>query len=350
MDVDAVQGISDEIKERMQKRSQELSKERKKRQASPALANSDSVAQFKPLSSNPVHKASSPGILCLDIHPDRPELIVTGGVDSSLVLFNKDTSKIVGTLNGHAKRVNSVQFYPGTEDMIVLSASQDRTARVWRGATSGDTYSLVAAHVVKVHEDDVVGVSLHATGDYFATASLDRTWAFHDIHTGRCLAQVRDSQVQSGFECVQFHPDGLILGTGTSDSLVRVWDIKSQTNVATFEGHTGRVVDIAFSENGFYLATAGSDGVKLWDLRKLKNFHSIPSEGQGISAVAWDYTGNYLAMAGQDIRILHGKSLSHLKTYGDHSASVTDVKFGRDAEYFASTSMDRTLKIWGEAK
>lgn len=33
---------------------------------------------------------------------------------------------------------------------------------------------------------------------------------------------------------------------------------------------------IAFSENGYYLATGAEDGeVKLWDLRKLKSFKTM---------------------------------------------------------------------------
>lgn len=77
---------------------------------------------------------------------------------------------------------------------------------------------------------------------------MDKTWAFHDILTGTCLTQT--PQKDAGYTCAQFHPDGLILGTGTKDNIVRIWDITSQENVATFKSHTGTVNQISFSENG----------------------------------------------------------------------------------------------------
>lgn len=50
----------------------------------------------------------------------------------------------------------------------------------------------------------------------------------------------------------------------------------------------GWVKAIAFSENGYYLATGAEDGeVKLWDLRKLKSFKTMTiNEGKHSVGVA----------------------------------------------------------------
>ena len=83
--------------------------------------------------------------------------------------------------------------------------------------------------MLRVHDGPVTGLSLHATGDYVLSTSINQDWAFSDIKQGQLIAKVTDESAGRegiALTCAQFHPDGLIFGTGTSDSLVKIWDLK----------------------------------------------------------------------------------------------------------------------------
>lgn len=149
--------------------------------------------------------------------------------------------------------------------------------------------------------------------------------------------------------------------------------------MANFPGHCGPITAISFSENGYYLATAAEDAcVKLWDLRKLKNFKTLQlDENYEVRDICFDQSGTYLAVAGSDVRYKSGKKFyfylknyvtllfyslillfhfcriylckqwQELKVLNDHTAAATGVRFGKHAQYIATTSMDRTLKLYG---
>ena len=122
-----------------------------------------------------------------------------------------------------------------------------------------------------------------------------------------------------------------------------------QQNVHNFESHSGPISALSFSENGYYLATAADDAcVRLWDLRKLRNFKTLTlDEGYEVRDLCFDNSGTYLAVAGTDVRVYLCKQWQDLKIFNDHTAMATGVRFGAHATYVASTSMDRTLKLYG---
>jgi pre-mRNA-processing factor 19 len=347
MEVEGGAGISEQVKQRLLSVSKQLTAERKKRTVPKETATEEQIKSIHATSSHPTHSSSKPGILCLDLHPNQ-KLVATGGIDRNVVVLNRETGVAAPALTGHTKRVNRVAFHP--ERDVLLSASHDGTVRLWSAqGEENDVPRYAAAGQMQPHGGaEVVALSLHPTGDFVASASLNGSWAFSDLSSQRTLVSVA-APIQESVHAASFHPDGLIYSTGTSTAKVRVWDMKSLGNVATFDGHTGPVRSLAFSENGFYMASASDDHtVRLWDLRKLKSFQTISLPDSDLSSVAFDYSGKYLAIGGSDIRVygFAGKLVEPLVTLADHSAPVTGVLFGQHAHLLASTSLDRTLKFF----
>lgn len=349
----AGQGITEDIIADMTQCNLQLSAQRKKRQVSSSLVPTSALETFTQVASHPLHKTTKQGILSIDIHPSGDE-IITGGFDGSVVAFHRPSGQISATLSGHSKRVTCVKLIAPANTL--LSASADKTVRIWK-AEEGSNGRYECKHVLKDHSAEVKAVTVHASNKYFVSASSDKTWAFYDLDTATCLTQVSDSSMTEGYTTTAFHPDGLILGTGTAESLVRIWDVKSQTNVAKFEGHQGAISSISFSENGYFLATAGLDGVKLWDLRKLRNFRTFApyDEATPTNTVKFDFSGSYLALGGSDVKIYQVGSVKQewniIKTIPDLSGTgkVTAVEFGPDASYLAVATMDRNLRIFAPA-
>ncbi|NXT02827.1 PRP19 factor, partial [Jacana jacana] len=271
MDLGELAGMTPEIIQKLQDKATVLTTERKKRGKTvpEELVKPEELSKYRQVASHVgLHSASIPGILALDLCPSDTNKILTGGADKNVIVFDKSSEQILATLKGHTKKVTSVVFHPSQD--LVFSASPDATIRIWSVPNAS------CVQVVRAHEGSVTGLSLHATGDYLLSSSDDQYWAFSDIQTGRVLTKVTDESSGCALTCAQFHPDGLIFGTGTMDSQIKIWDLKERTNVANFPGHSGPITSIAFSENGYYLATAADDSsVKLWDLRKLKNFKTL---------------------------------------------------------------------------
>ncbi|TFJ88734.1 hypothetical protein NSK_000303 [Nannochloropsis salina CCMP1776] len=289
----------------------------------------------------------------------HPNLLLTGGADKEAVVFDRKAEVVVDRLKGHSKKVTAVLFHPLADfGGLVITGSADKTVKLWKPSEKGGgprqkkasppatSYHEIAS--LTVHTNEVTGLALQATGQYFATASKDKSWAFHDASSGQCLSHVVDPAVADSFECLAFHPDGVLLGTGTNAAKVRMWDVKTQANVATFEDHKASVAAVSFSENGYYMASGSADGtVKLWDLRKLKCVQTLDA-GEPVQTVSFDTSGQYLALAaGTRTQVLLSKEWSAVAEFQDHTDKVTALKFGYPASGFLATaSLDRTVKVY----
>ncbi|KAJ8339855.1 hypothetical protein SKAU_G00344880 [Synaphobranchus kaupii] len=291
MEVSEQVGMTPDVIQKLQDKATVLTTERKKRGKTvpEELVRAEDLSKYRQVASHAgLHSASIPGILSLDLCPTDTNKVLTGGTDKNVVVFDKREEQIVATLKGHTKKVTSVIYHPSQS--VVCSASPDSTIRVW--SVSGGN----CVQVIRAHEAGVTGLSLHATGDYLLSCSEDQYWAFSDIQTGRVLTKVTDEAASCGLTCP--------------------------------------VTAIAFSENGYYLATGAQDySLKLWDLRKLKNFKTITLDSSyEVKSLMFDQSGTYLAVGGSDIRVYICKQWSQVLNFTEHSGLVTGVAFGEHAQ------------------
>lgn len=311
------------------------------------FTSADVLATFQTIASHTgLHSTTYPGILCIDC---RSPLIVTGGKDKNVVLFDKDKEEIIATLSGHTRPVIRVLLHP--DRSRIISASEDATIKIWQPS---DEQPL--KHTLRVHGKPITDISLHPSGEYLLSSALD-SWAITDISTGDLIREcVMDPMIQ--ISTAQFHPDGVLFATGTLDGRVLIWDVKQKVDrheEAELKGHKSAVIGMAFSENGYYLATCEDYCVNIWDLRDLqKNAKTILLDNTyKIKDLSFDLTGSYLALCGTDLRLYSCKNVkqgpyprwSAIKILDGHKDLITGVRFGHNATFVTTVGLDRTLKI-----
>jgi len=326
-----------------------LSKSRKKRKPPPSLPNAERVSSYKLLHSFPsMHSSAHPGITSMSVHGN---LLATGGIDKLLHVINLEDGMIKATMKGHQKRVNDVVWL----GEAVVSASADKCVRLWRPKDDG--YKCV--HIFKDHTQDVVAVDVHPMAKYFVSASKIGTLAIHDGEVARTVLTMKDEETSHVNTICRFHPDGGIIACGTGvqhhPGMVRVWDVRSRSVVATFTDNIQSAISsLVFSNNGYHLASADGSQVLLWDLRKLSNFHTLNADTEtGVHCLAWDDSGSYLMGGGSDVRVWNaakGAGWEQLAQFDDATDVVTGIGVVEGDTGMAavvSVGMDRCVRVYG---
>ena len=156
----------------------------------------------------------------------------------------------------HARaKISTALFSPdGTR---ILTASDDRSARLWDAATGEQTADPLW------HKRAVVRAIFSPDGNRVLTASLDGTAQPWDTATGRPLTP--PLQHRDAVRDIAFSPDGTRIATASQDRTARLWDAATGWLLGEFT-HDDCVQTAAFSPDGTRLLTASLDGTaRIWE-------------------------------------------------------------------------------------
>ena len=345
-------GLPKEYVEQIDEKSAALSAGRRKRKPAADHATVKDVKAYKATHTIPsLHAASPAGITSLALSKNDPNLFVTGGNDKIVQLYDRTEDKVVAGLKGHTKRVAQVALRESEAEgtpTLVLSASADKTARVWAHDSASGKYT--PHTTIKTHKGEVTGLFVHPVSNLMGLSSLDRTYSIHDLTT---LAPIFRSAVnEEAFTSAAVHPDGTLLGFGTPGSTVQIFDIRSGALAATLTPESTEtpftVSTLSFSENGYHLIAPGSAStVAVWDLRKQSRAASIDlGDSFKIKKLVYDVSAQFFGVAGNEGgRVYAHKTWEELVRF-EEGGEMTDIAFGNlGLEVWGTTG--REVRVWG---
>jgi WD40 repeat protein len=163
-----------------------------------------------------------------------------------------------------------------------------------------------------------------------------------------------------------FSRDGKFLASGGSDNQVKIWRVFDGKLVRNFQGDSlDRFQTVVFNDKGNLVAAGSSDGsIRVWSMqtgRQLKKFQAhegqvrcvafLPGSDEIVSSsgALRDFTGRQYS---QDPSIKFWRLSRHRlkKKINPHTATVSALLFSRNGRYMASGSLDKTVKLWSSSR
>ena len=182
-------------------------------------------------------------------------------------------------LTGHTAYIRELAFSPdGNKLVSIASLINDPTShnvRLWDVNTGKQIAELSLPPIINsenMYRLCDLGIAFSPCGNLIAggQSGVIVIWNAKTGQIHMTLPQPKDSQrpITLRFSpCGKYLASGAWWQTGLKLVSIRLWEISSKRNIATFWSHTTDVQDLQFSPDGTCLASAGHDGViYLWDL------------------------------------------------------------------------------------
>lgn len=150
--------------------------------------------------------------------------IITGGLDHNVKIWNtRSECKHTVDKNQHTDAVSCVKFYHTSKPAICVTASWDKTIKVW------DNLYMNLKHTFTGHKAQINTLDMVHNSSYLASGSRDGTIMVWDLVKGKWLTQ---SECESPVNCVLFSQKLYWLIIGTEEG-IKVLDLPTQRFLQT---------------------------------------------------------------------------------------------------------------------
>ena len=231
--------------------------------------------------------------------------------DGLIKLWDAVSGVELHTFKGHSREVNSVDFSPN--GLTAVSASTDGTIRLWdiktglevnivkkvhakyhiayavsftpngervlAGTTEEPSLKLLdinSGKEIQTYETNwnIKDISISGDGKIALTISSYELPTIWNIETGKLIKKFSRQKgilaylfsTTGSWRSGSLSPDAEKIVAGSTDGVIRFWEVKSGKEIWYKKAHEGGVNDLSFEADGRFILSTGNDAtVKIWD-------------------------------------------------------------------------------------
>jgi WD40 repeat protein len=264
--------------------------------------------------------------------------VVTASWDKTARVWDGRTGQPLMPELRHNGVVWSAAFSP--DGSRIVTASADNTARIWDAKTGQPLTPALA------HDGAVWSAAFSPDSSRVVTASWDETARIWDARTGRPL--MSPLKLENIVNSVAFSPDGSRIVTA-SDLAAQVWDARTGRPLTPPMKHDGLVNSVAFSPEGSRVVTASWDGTaRVWDARSGQPLTPPLRHHGWVASAVFSPDGSRILTASMDgtARVWNASTGKPLTPPLQHERGVNSAAFSPDGSRIVTASFDGTVRIW----
>jgi hypothetical protein len=285
------------------------------------------------------------------------QILVTGGDGRPLRLWDGFTGKARAPVEKELRvPIRCVAIAPDGKRFV--SGDILGKVQLWQ-LPDGD-----AVRTWQAHRHAVTSLAFSPDGKVLASASLDQQIHLWNPVTGKRLRTIAGDPVDS----LAFAPDGQLLAAGGGEGAVSLWEVATGKLRHTLPGHQGQVFALAYSPDGTTLVSADSSpasSLRFWNPATGKERMQVPAHQQkdrgdlskdsdlrvsrtGVRSVAFSPDGFLLASAGHDERVLLWEAATArvICRLGKQKEGASWVAFAPGGRRLVSLTFSGTATVW----